>query len=362
VVYHTLTWLAWLCAAAFLALMNHQPLPTMLLIIATAGVFSAAGRRSALGQSWTAFLRLGLSAWSVALLFNLLSTHVGRIVLVALPPSWPLIGGPVTLEALLYGFANGTTLLATLLVFATFNLGIDQYRLLRWVPAGLYQAGLVVSVALAFVPHMVSTLKDIREAQRVRGHRFRGLRDLIPLFVPLITMALERSLTLAESIEARGFGGTASTIQSDGRASTTSLVGLCLLLAGLLWEALRPQLRGFGTATALAGVALLVLALYRQGQLVQRTRYRREVWRPRDMLVTASSTVSLLLLFYLRATNPSALWYYPFPPSSPLPTFSPLLGIAATLIAAPAMVWPTQVPRTGHGDARIRTAREDSHD
>jgi len=362
VVYHTLTWLAWLCAAALLALMNHQPLPSTLLIIATAGVFSAAGRSSALGRSWIAFLKLGLSAWSVALLFNLLTSHAGRFVLFTFPPSWPLIGGPVTLEALLYGWANGTTLVATLLVFAAFNLGVDQHRVLRWVPAGLYQAGLVVSVALAFVPHMVASLQDIREAQRVRGHRFRGLRDLIPLFVPLITMGLERSLTLAESIEARGFGGTIPTTSVHARASTTSLVGLCLLLAGVLWEALRPQMKWFGTAIVLAGGVLLVLALYRQGQMARRTRYKQETWQPRDTLVTASSAISLLIVAYLRATNPSALWYYPFPPSSPLPTFSLLLGLAAALIAAPALAWPTKLRRTTNRDCQTRTVDEDRHD
>ena len=125
-VYHTLTWLAWLCAAAYLTLVNHQPLVSILLIVATAGVFSAAGRRSPLGQSWGAFLRLGLSMWLVALAFNLLSTHAGRIVLLTLPRSWPLVGGPITLEAMLYGLSNGATLFAILLVFAAFMFS-DRY-------------------------------------------------------------------------------------------------------------------------------------------------------------------------------------------------------------------------------------------
>ena len=372
-VYHTLTWLAWLCAAAYLTLVNHQPLVSILLIVATAGVFSAAGRRSPLGQSWGAFLRLGLSMWLVALAFNLLSTHAGRIVLLTLPRSWPLVGGPITLEALLYGLSNGATLFAILLVFAAFNLAVDRHRLLRWVPAGLYQAGLVVSIALAFVPQIVASLNDIREAQRIRGHRFKGLRDLVPLFVPLVTTALERSLTLAESIEARGFGGSTEV---DGDPSHTevaliTLAGLGLLFAGLLGQTVLPQARwpslGAGVLPQscrpeTGGAALLLLALYLQGRGIRRTHYRRELWRLNDTLVTLACTASILIVSYVRRANPLALWYYPFPPSPVWPTLSPWLGLAAMLITAPALLWTAQTRPAANHHAVGRTACGEGHD
>jgi len=366
VVYHTLTWMAWLCAAAYLTLVNHQPLVSILLIVATAGVFSAAGRRSPLGQSWGAFLRLGLSMWLVALAFNLLSTHAGRIVLLTLPRSWPLVGGPITLEAMLYGLSNGATLFAILLVFAAFNLAVDRHRLLRWVPAGLYQAGLVVSIALAFVPQIVTSLRDIREAQRIRGHRFKGLRDLVPLFVPLVTTALERSLTLAESIEARGFGGSTEV---DGDPSRTevaliNLAGLGLLFAGLLGQTVLPQARWPCLSAGVLGAALLLLALYLQGRGIRRTHYRRELWRLNDTLVTLACTASILIVSYVRRANPLALWYYPFPPSPVWPTLSPWLGLAAMLITAPALLGTappaknagTAPPAKNAGTAQTRPA------
>ncbi len=222
--YHTLTWLSWLGAAAYLAMVNQQLLQSILIILATGTVFTALSRDSRLGssheggkslhagqsrkaESWGVFLRFGLSVWLIALFFNLLFAHAGNMVLFVLPRNWPFIGGPITLEALLYGLANGANLFAVLLVFATFNLGMEVHRLLRWLPAGLYQAGLIVSIALAFIPQLISSLREIREAQLLRGHKFRAIRDWIPLFVPLLTTALERSLTLAESMEARGFGG-----------------------------------------------------------------------------------------------------------------------------------------------------------
>ena len=366
-VYHTITWLMWLAAAAYLALVNHQPLVSILLILAAGSIFGVAGKRSALGQSWGTFLRLGLSVWLVALTFNLISTHAGRMVLVTLPRSWPLIGGPITLEALLYGLASGASLFAMLLVFATFNLAVDQHRLLRWVPSGLYQAGLVVSIALAFVPQMMASLQDIREAQRIRGHKFKGIRDLVPLFVPLITTGLERSMTLAESIEARGFGGVVETQDQSapagrGRLNAATLAGLLAMLAGLIWQAMKPQMRWPAWLTIGLGTALVLSALYMQGRRVRRSHYLRELWRQRDTGVCVCSGASIGIVAYMQATAPLSLWYYPYPPYSPWPTFPPLLGIAAVILAAPALLWPAQMRRAASHSTALQTAREASLD
>ena len=368
-VYHTLTWLAWLCAAAYLALVNGQPLQTLLLILATGTVFTLASRRHKAGQSigaesrsvegWSTFLRFGLWVWAVATLFNLFFAHAGNIVLFTLPASWPLIGGPITLEGLFYGLAHGASLFAVLLVFATFNLALDVNRLLRWLPAGLFQAGLVVSIALSFVPQMMASLKDVREAQLVRGHKFRGLRDLPPLFVPLITTALERSLTMAESMEARGFGGIAQVTDTrhssatparfalrqgtgSSRLLTTSgtLLSLVGLLSGLLWRAAGAQPAWPGLAFLTLSVLLLVAVLYLQGRGFKRTHYRLEVWQPRDTWVTLACLASLTIVAYSQMRNAMALFYYPYPPYSPWPTFSPPVGVAILLLAAPSLLWP----------------------
>jgi len=390
--YHTLTWLAWLCAAAYLALVNGQPLQTLLLILATGTVFTLASGRRTAGQSagaenrsvegWGTFLRFGLWVWVVATLFNLLFAHAGNIVLFSLPRNWPLVGGPITLEGLLYGLAHGASLFAVLLVFAAFNLSLDANRMLRWLPAGLFQAGLIVSIAISFVPQLMTSLKDVREAQLVRGHKFRGLRDLPPLFVPLITTALERSLTLAESLEARGFGGVSSSSQrsiaavmdkrdasgqhlslpADAgtlsgptgnragyqpawvRPATTAatIVSLLGLLAGLVWRAASVEPSWPGGVFVTLSVLLLLAALYLQGRGFKRTHYRHEVWQPRDTWVSVASAISIAIIAHTQAQNSLALFYYPYPPYSPWPTFAPSVGVAIVLIAAPGLLWPVQ--------------------
>jgi energy-coupling factor transport system permease protein len=378
VAYHTLTWLVWLSAAAYLALVNGQPLQTLLLVLATGSVFTLASRRHRTGQSagaegrsvegWSTFLRFGLWVWLVATLFNLLFAHAGKLVLFVLPHNWPLVGGPITLEGLLYGLAHGASLFAVLLVFATFNLALDSNRLLRWLPAGLFQAGLIVSIALSFVPQMMASLKDVREAQLVRGHRFRGLRDLPPLFVPLITTALERSLTLAESLEARGFGGVSPSsgrggvspsswrggplsrpVWGHGATTAATLLSLCGLAAGLIWRATNVQPSWLGGVFLISSTLLLLAAIYLQGRGFRRTRYRLEVWHPQDTWVSVACAASMAIVAYSQVQNTLALFYYPYPPFSPWPTFAPSLGVAILLIAAPGLLWPAQAARLPPG-------------
>jgi energy-coupling factor transport system permease protein len=351
--YHTLTWMAWLAAAAYFALVNQQPLQSVTLILAVATVFDLASRRNPEGQSWAAFLRMGLWVWLVALAFNLVSVHAGNMVILTLPRSWPIIGGSITVEALLYGLANAASLFAVLLVFATFNLAVETHRLLRWTPAGLYQAGLIASIALAFVPQTIASFHDIREAQRVRGHRFRGIRDLVPLLVPLVTTALERSLALAESMEARGFGGVARPSTAAGRLllRITSLIGLLALLIGVVLRTTKaqgawPSLFWLGLGTLLTAAALIL-----QGRRFRRTHYRREWWQLRDTSVSLASMASVVTVAITQARNPGALAYYPYPPLSPWPRFAIGVGLAAALLAAPAYVWPRTVPEPHHATA-----------
>lgn len=347
--YHTITWVLWMCAAAFLALANQQPLQSILLILAVGTVFHTASRQQPLGRDWGAFLRVGVWVWLMTLAFNLLFVHAGQVVLFTLPSSWPLIGGAITLEALLYGLANGATLFAVLLVFATFNLVINHHRLLRWVPAGLFQTGLIISIALTFVPQMVSSLGAIREAQRVRGHKVRGIRSLVPLFVPLVTTGLERSLALAESMEARGFGGTVGEYSTLARRTLhlTTLLGLLAVLSGLAWRVLRPGEQWQGLVLLSLGLMSILAALHFQSGHSRRSHYRRGLWRHRDTLVTLASVASLVLSVWAKTRCPSAMWYYPYSPFSPWPTFTPLIGLSAMLLAAPVLPWAAEAESSG---------------
>ncbi|HYB03144.1 MAG TPA: energy-coupling factor transporter transmembrane component T, partial [Nitrososphaerales archaeon] len=69
-------------------------------------------------------------------------------------------------------------------------------------------------IAVRFVPVLMMDALQIMDAQRARGLEFdrgnfiRRLRNTIPILVPLIAIALNRSLDLAEAMDSRAYGAT----------------------------------------------------------------------------------------------------------------------------------------------------------
>jgi energy-coupling factor transport system permease protein len=340
--FHTWSWLAWLVAAAVPAFTLQNPLYLILVLGAAWLVYAVLGQSSPLGTSWGSFAKLGLLLFVLTIPFNALSIHTGNIVLFHLPESWPVVGGAITLEAVIAGTVSGLNLLTILVVFAAFNAAVDHYQLLRATPAFLFQAGVVLSIAITFVPQMVLSAREIREAQRIRGHRFRGIRDLLPLVMPLLASSLERAIQLAETMEARGFGSAVHPL--SGRAALATQLGtlaaLLALLAGLFTATYYPQTGTWGWLLAALGVGVLLAVFFLQGRRVQRTRYRRPHWQVRDTLLVAASALVVAAVIAARLAVPEALAYNPFPPSPLLPPFHPLAASPLLLLALPALLAP----------------------
>jgi energy-coupling factor transport system permease protein len=333
----------WLAASAMIPLLTQHPLYLILALAAAWLVYQTMDQVFPEAALWGSLIKLALFVWVFTVPFNALGVHSGQIVLLSLPADWPIIGGIVTLEAVVQGLLTGLKLFALLLIFAAFNIGVDHYRLLRLMPAFLYQVGVITSIAVTFVPQMIAAGQEIREAQTIRGHRFRGLRDLLPLFVPLLTGGLERAVGLAESMEARGFGGNLRTVALREELLTKlgTLAALLLALTGVLWYGYFAATRQAGLALMALGTGLLILIFWRLGRRVQRTRYRRDVWQRRDTALALGSLIlgGSLLAVWLRQR--SLLAYSPFPPNPLWPSFSIGLGLLMLLVATPALLLET---------------------
>jgi energy-coupling factor transport system permease protein len=335
--FHPVAWTAWLAAAALPALSTRNPLYLSLILAAVGITYVALGRRNPTARSWSAFVRLGAFLWLLTVPFTMFTSHHGSIVLFRLPRSWPIIGGAITLEAFLYGLTGGLALVSLLLIFATFNIAVDQARMLRMTPGFLYQAGVVTGIAVAFVPQMVATWQSIREAQQVRGHKLRGIRDLLPLILPLLVTALERAMQLAESMEARGFGG--QVLQATPRQrlahqlallSGLGLVGLGLAVSGFL-----PGMKMAGSLQLVGGSALMLWSFWDVGRRSKRTQYRRWPWGRLDRVVVALGLAGVAAWGAILVLQPEWLHYYPYAPYSPWPTFNPVVGATLLLLAVP---------------------------
>jgi energy-coupling factor transport system permease protein len=343
---HPITWAFWTLTGALVATLTRNPLYLSVLLGTTMINYMSMSRHRSdtrpgtHPEGWHAFLRivLGLTVFVVPL--NALSIHAGSHVLIRLPASWPLIGGNVTLEAMVAGACNALSLSVLLLLFATFNLAVNQAQMLRLTPAFLYEAGLIVSIALTFIPQMMSSAREIREAQRIRGHRMRRARDMLPFTIALLTTGLERSFQLAESLEARGFGNArdspyANRVPGELVRKALILVGLAGLLSGFFALTYLDAMRTPGWIAVALSTALLVGTFWAQGRHVSRTHYRRDRWTRRDGLALSACLIAAVAVALARAHDATVLLYYPY--NQLLPPFHPWLGAALVTLIVPAV-------------------------
>lgn len=333
------TWLAWLSIAVLPALLTRHPVYLAASCLAVWATFRQVSKADSHQTGWRSSVRLGLWIWAFTIPFNMLTVHAGDIVLLRLPSRWPIIGGSITLEAAAYGATTGLALTVLLMAFATFNMAVDTARLLRMVPGAFYQAGVVTAIAVTFVPHMVRAAQEIKEAQEIRGHRFRGLRDLLPLFMPLLTMSLERAIQLAESMESRGFGG----MRKDQRTSPFQILTLALMIAlaaGLFVRSYWTRYRFEGAALIAMAIGGLVGIFWAMGRQVPRTRYRRWLWTLADSMVSGLCLAAGAGLLATWILYRRALIYYPYPPYSIIPhTEIWLIAIMLAPLSAAAVLW-----------------------
>jgi energy-coupling factor transport system permease protein len=126
-------------------------------------------------------------------------------------PTLPVLGTlDVTTTELSGALYNAFRLAAVSLAFAAYALLLDHDRL---VQAAGYARRSVLAVALAtrLVPTLERDAAGLVEALRGRGLEPAGLRGRARLVSPLLAGSLERSLNLAEAMEARGFGRPGAT-------------------------------------------------------------------------------------------------------------------------------------------------------
>ena len=363
---NTRTWLAWLAAALVVTGLANNPLYLLLALLAATLVFLICHEDTPLARAYRLFFLLGAALWVSYIVFSVVTVGGarGRTMLITLPALTlpPLLGGvtlggALTAEDLAWGAVRGLRVWTLMVIFGTFNALVDHYRMLRLAPRSLFHAGLAVTIAVTFVPQTLRAMAEIVESQRVRGHRFRGPRSFLPVVSPLLASSLEKSIQLAEALDARGYGRTRTADVLLGRRQLGLIAGLLLIGAGLFaWLYYGPGAALPALALLAAGVAALVLALRALGRLVPRTIYRRERWRRRDSFVCLAALGCVIGWAALRVTGGGGLIYNPYPTLS-LPPFDPVAGLLAALLAAPALVGPPAPERRGDQHVARATGR-----
>jgi energy-coupling factor transport system permease protein len=328
-------WLLWLVAASLPALIGRNPFVLVAVLMTVLGV-RAAWATTPRFAAWRIVVRLALLFAAISVLFNLFTVHVGDRVIGELPALLPIIGGILTLNALIYGLLSGLALLTLVLAGTTLGAVLDWMTLLRLLPPRLATLAVAGSVAWALVPQTLVAATEIREAQQARGHRPRGVRDVAPLLVPLLAGSLERSFVLAEALEARGFGSQPVPTAWPWGKSVLMVTGLAMLVtAAYILVVGKPAPAG---VLFVAGAAAVVVGTRSgDGAAPTRTRFREPVWDRPEWVVSLASVAVLAVEIALLAVDPAAFAFDPYPTLTP-PVVNLGLLAALGLLLAPAAV------------------------
>jgi len=222
-----------LAAFAAAALLADRTISVAIIALVLLAVCFRVPRR----RRWP-YLLGTLGSGLVLFLFSPLVSRYGGIVYWE-GPSIPVLGTlDVTSEELGEALFQGLRLAAVGLAFAAYALLLDQDRLLS-AGGRLRRSVLAVALATRLVPTLERDAAGFAEALRGRGVAVEGLRGRARLLSPLVAGSLERSLNLAESMEARGFGrpGRTRAAAPPWRAvDRLAAVGALFLVAGgALW-------------------------------------------------------------------------------------------------------------------------------
>jgi energy-coupling factor transport system permease protein len=323
-------WTIWVVAAAVTAMIARNPMYASIVLLVSLLVMATFGRPNR--EAGLPLMRLAVIFLLASSVYNALFVHAGETVLIELP-SWPLIGGPITLEAIVEGASNGLTLLTLLVVFAALNAIVPMSELTRLLPAAFRDLGVVLLIAVNYIPETRRQLRRIRDAQAIRGHQLRGLRDWRPLVVPLLVGGLERAMRLSETMVARGYGSTAD-LESHPAEQLALVFGLLAAAAGwfiVVWHGWH------GWLLLLAGLTATVAVLWIRGRRVSRTNYRPMPWRLPDIILLSCALISLAgVVIPWPFVDRTTLAYVPYPRLT-LPPFDWWIGLAIALLAIPAM-------------------------
>jgi energy-coupling factor transport system permease protein len=354
-----LAWWAWAAGLAVTAIKTTNPL--LLALIAAVVVFVVSSRRTTApwARSFSFFLRMAVIVIGIRVAIEVVFGQRGLPgqVLFTLPhvplPGWAAgvsIGGPVTADALVGALIVGLQLAVILLCFGAANTLASPYRLLRSLPAVLYEAGVAVTVALAFAPELVVTVSNVRAARRLRGRPVRGVAGLRGMAVPVLEGALDRSLQLAASMDARGYGRRNPARAPRRTATVLVVTGLLVVVVGLYGVLDSGSMGGLGLPVFALGLALCAASLLLGGRRSLRTRYRPDPWRWPEWAVLGSGLAAVAGISLAEALGVPGVQYSATPLTVPLLPALPAAAILVGLIpsfAAPRP--PAAVPVVAHG-------------
>jgi energy-coupling factor transport system permease protein len=192
---------------------------------------------------------------------------------------------------------DGFRLAAIILSIGMANSLANPRKLLRATPGALYEVATAISIAINLAPQLITSLKLVRRARGLRGHS-KGIKALTGIVIPVLEDTIDKSMQLAASMSARGFG------RKTNRNSTQLLLAriataltLILLTVGVAMLLFSPAQQFVDLIVIIAGFVSAGATLRLSSTRTTRTKYIVQRWRLGDAIVIATSTILLVAAF-----------------------------------------------------------------
>lgn len=204
--------------------------------------------------------------------------------------------GDVSWQSLYGALVDGARLAAIILAVAIANTLANPRKLLKSAPGALYEIATSVSVAINLAPQLIESFNRVRRARQLRGLSKRTSR-LAGIVIPVLEDTLDRSLLLAASMDARGFGRRGD--QSRRELLVARSLGLAGLLSNLVGIFI--LLSGFGAYLALGlivlGIAGAAVSIRLTSRRKVRTNLIKQQRTPVDYLIAIALAALLVANF-----------------------------------------------------------------
>ena len=335
--WHAGVWLVWALAAGACVQLAPSPVYVALVIAIAALAVSAHARPGPYARAFPVLVGVGIFFAVVRMLLTVATTHgLGDVLFTT--PSFRLpemlggftVGGTVELPVMVQSLSEGFAVVGVMAVFGAFNGVVTHSELVQSTPRAFYEVGLVVVVALAFVPSTLAAIGDVRDADRARtGGRTIRRGRLLRQLVPILEVGMERAVTLAESMDARGFAraGSAPRDHAAGWCGVASLLALAGSFVALVGER-----RTLAAILGFSGAVGLAVAIVLASSGTQRARYRPRRMTALDWLVAGVVLLAPLALAACSIVGDSSLAWFASPLRWPTLHVVPVLSLLPLLV------------------------------
>jgi energy-coupling factor transport system permease protein len=361
---HPVAWWLWALGIMVTASLTTNPLIEGLLLAATTFVVVSRRDDGPWARSFRLYAILGAAVFVLRIVYRIIfGGGDGDHVLFTLPriplPSFVAgvrLLGPVSLESILDGGYNGLRLATIIIAVGAANSLASPRRLLRSLPAALYEIGTVLVVAVTVFPQLAESAVRVARARRLRipsttprtwRAKARVVRGLV---VPVLADSLDSAIALAASMDSRGFGRAPSGSRGHKGLATASALAavVCLMLFAYdLVSGTLPAVALGSVATlrlrdllVVVGVAAAFVSIRLSGHGVRRSRYRPDRWLLPELVTVACGLTPVAVVIALRAGSEAGALSPTVLPTPDIPTLPFAMLVAAVVALLPAVLTP----------------------